>query len=77
MDDASTALAEVRDRDLYHRFAAALTRVRKLLAVQRETRSLQHRSLEVQLRSLEIQRRTLGHVRSLDKKTLGESPPLP
>jgi hypothetical protein len=59
------------------RAARATTRIRKLLAVQRETRALQTRSLAVQRRSLKVQRRSLKHVRSLDRKTLGDLPPVP
>jgi hypothetical protein len=74
VDGASAALADVSDHDLVGRLAKTTTRIRKLLAVQRETRSLQEQSLAVQTKSLNIQQRTLDHVRSLDEKTLGETP---
>lgn len=74
IDGASAALADVGGRDLVARAARSATRLRKLLAVQRQTRALQARSLRVQRRSLEVQERTLDHVRSLDRKTLGELP---
>ena len=77
VDGASAALVDISDRSLVARAARTATRVRKLLEVQRRTRTLQVRSLSVQRRSLDIQRRTLQRVRSLDRKTLGEAPPLP
>lgn len=77
VDSGSAVLADLRDRNLLARAARSTTRLRKLLAIQRETRLLQQRSLSVQLRSLDVQLRSLKHVRSLDRKTLGEVPPVP
>jgi hypothetical protein len=74
VDGASAALADIGDRDLVGRLVKTATRLRRVLEVQRGTRSLQEQALRVQTKSLDIQRRTLDHVRSLDQKTLGESP---
>jgi hypothetical protein len=77
VDGVSAALVDVSDRDLVRRLAKTANRIRKVLEVQRQTRSLQEHSLRVQIESLGVQKRTLDHVRSLDQKTLGETPPLP
>lgn len=77
IDGASAALVDVSEHDLVDRAAESAARIRKLLAVQRETRAIQTRTLRVQLRSLDVQRQSLEHIRSIDRKTGGELPPAP